>query len=416
MLDLLLIGIAILALAGVIFEEALHVNKAKTTLFLGTLAWIILFINADKGPGLVEVNDSLLHNITEISTLWLFLVAAMTFVAYLNRKGMIENLLNLIMPAQISLKKLLFFTALFSFCFSSLADNITATLVSIALVLSLGLPFNQTLRFAVLVVFAVNSGGVSLITGDVTTLMIFMQGKVTITQLLMLLLPALAAVLLLACMLSYGLKGTVKIKRTKRKMRTVDYVIAGIFLSTIVLTLVGNVQYGIPPMLSFLTGMSVMFLVATFMGDKESDNDPILDYIRLIEFDTLLFFLGVLLLVGMLEHIHALGALLHVYTLLPPTGANYVMGVLSSMIDNVPLTAALLKANIDMSTPEWMALTYAVGVGGSLLVIGSAAGIVAMSKVKGLTFARYGKFSLLLLLAYSVGYGLVLLLSQALVE
>ncbi|OFC69818.1 sodium:proton antiporter NhaD [Alteromonas confluentis] len=407
MLDYVLIGIAILALIGVVFEEVIHVNKAKTTLFLGTFAWIILFINANRGPGLEEVNEHLAENISEISTLWLFLVAAMTFVAYLNRKGMIENMLNVIMPSKITLRKLIFFTAIFSFCFSSLADNITATLVSIAMVLSLGLPFNQTMRFAVLVVFAVNSGGVSLITGDVTTLMIFLDGKVTITQLLLLIIPSLSAVLLLATMLSVGMKGEVKIKKTRHDMRRVDYVIAGIFLTTIVTTLVANVLFAIPPMLCFLSGMAVMFLVATFMGEEQY-KDPILDYIRLIEFDTLLFFLGVLLLVGMLDHIHALGALLEVYNVLPSTGANYVMGVLSSMIDNVPLTAALLKADIHMSTPEWMAFTYAVGVGGSLLIIGSSAGIVTMSKVKGLTFAKYGKYALLLLIAYTFGFAMVL--------
>ena len=412
MFDLLLIGIAILALAGVVFEELIHVNKAKTTLFLGTLAWILLFIHTPVWQR-NAVQEALEHNITEISTLWLFLVAAMTFVAYLNRKGLIENMLNLLMPAKISLKKLLFSTALFSFCFSSLADNITATLVSVALVLSLGLPLHQTLRFAVLVVFAVNSGGVSLITGDVTTLMIFLQGKVTITELLTLIAPSFAAVLLLASLLSIGLKGTVKIKQTHHETRPVDYVIAGIFLLTIVLTLLGNVFFGIPPMLSFLSGMAVMFLVATFMGEEKYE-DPILDYIRLIEFDTLLFFLGVLLLVGMLQHIEALDALLLVYQWFPPALANLLMGVVSAAIDNVPLTAALLKADITMSTHQWLALTYAVGVGGSLLVIGSAAGIVTMSKVKGLTFATYGKYSLLLLLAYCAGYGMVLLISPLL--
>jgi len=273
------------------------------------------------------------------------------------------------------------------------------------------LPFNQTMRFAVLVVFAVNSGGVSLITGDVTTLMIFLDDKVTITQLLLLIIPSLTAVLFLALLLSIGMKGEVKIKKTRHELRPVDYVIAGIFLSTIVLTLIANVLFAIPPMLSFLAGMAVMFLVATFMGEEKYD-DPILDYIRLIEFDTLLFFLGVLLLVGMLDHIDALGALLHVYSVMPSTGANFVMGVLSSMIDNVPLTAALLKADIAMSTAEWMAFTYAVGVGGSLLIIGSSAGIVTMSKVKGLTFAKYGKFVLLLLAAYSVGYALVLVMAN----
>ena len=406
MLDTVLILLAALALLGVMFEEVLHVNKAKITLFFGTLAWMLLFMSS-SGPEQTEhINEGLLHNITEISTLWLFLVAAMTFVAYLNRKGLIANMLNLVMPSQISLKKLMFITALFSFCFSSLADNITATLVSIAMVLSLGLPLNQTLRFAVLVVFSVNSGGVSLITGDVTTLMIFMQHKVTITQLFWLLVPSFLAVMLLATLLSTGMSGVVKIRKTQHDTSRIDYVIAGIFLATILLTLILNVLFSIPPMLSFLAGMAIMFLVANSLGDDD-DQDPILDYIRYIEFDTLLFFLGVLLLVGMLEHIEALHSLLYLYEMFPPTVANYIMGALSALIDNVPLTAALLKANITMTVSEWMLLTYAVGVGGSLLIIGSAAGIVAMSKVQGLSFARYGKYFVLLLVAYSLGYALV---------
>lgn len=89
----------------------------------------------------------------------------------------------------------------------------------------------------------------------------------------------------------------------------------------------------------------------------------------------------------MLKEIHALDSLVAIYDVMPPVYANYLMGIFSAVIDNVPLTAALLKSGIDMSPGEWMGLTYAVGVGGSLLVIGSAAGIVAMSKIEGLTFA-----------------------------
>jgi Na+/H+ antiporter NhaD/arsenite permease-like protein len=330
----------------------------------------------------------------------------MTFVAYLNKKGLIESLLHGVMPKVISERKLLFFTAIFSFVFSSLADNITATLVSIALILSLGLPVNKTMRFAVLVVFAVNSGGVSLITGDVTTLMIFLADKVSILNLLWLSLPSFIAVLVLAGLLSIGMKGKVRINKQARPIRKIDYTIAVIFLFTILATIGGNILFDIPPVLSFLAGLSLMFLVARLFNEDD-EQDPILEYIRYIEFDTLLFFLGILLLVGMLEQIHALDFLVNLYHYFPPIIANYVMGVSSSAVDNVPLTAALLKTNIEMDLVSWLGLTYAVGVGGSLLVIGSAAGIVAMSKVPGLTFMRYAKYSLLLLFAYTLGYALV---------
>lgn len=411
LLNYVLIGLAFLALAGVVFEEITHVNKAKITLLFGTLSWILLFVYAPSTAEQTNIDHHLRENLADISTLWLFLVAAMTFVAYLNKKGLIANLLHRAMPESISEKKLLFFTAIFSFIFSSLADNITATLVSIALILSLSLPPNITIRFAVLIVFAVNSGGVSLITGDVTTLMIFLADKVSILNLLWLSLPAFIAVMALAFMMSFGLNGKVRIKQQKVAIRKIDYTIAIIFLSTILFTILGNVLFKIPPVLSFLAGLAVMFIVARLFNDDD-EHDPILEYIRYIEFDTLLFFLGILLLVGMLEHIHALDFLVSLYHYVPPLYANYLMGITSSMVDNVPLTAALLKTGIQMDLPAWLGLTYAVGVGGSLLVIGSAAGIVTMSKVPGLSFARYAKYGLLLLVAYSIGYALVITLAK----
>ncbi|KAA1175772.1 sodium:proton antiporter [Marinobacter salinexigens] len=408
-LEAVLIIFAVLALLGVIFEEVTHVNKAKVTLFFGTLSWILLFLSSSSESETSTISTGLTESIAEIAGLWLFLVAAMTFVAYLNKKGMIENLIYLIMPKQVSERKLLFLTGLFCFIFSSLADNITATLVSCSLILSLDLDLKKRLQFVTLVVFAVNSGGVSLITGDVTTLMIFLAKKVEILTLLTLAIPASITVFILAVFLSKGLTGTVTMKSTKSDVRPVDITIAGLFLLTILSTIAGNALFSVPPVLTFLFGMSVMFLVSRFMSD-DSDLDPILEYIRIIEFETLLFFLGILLLVGMLKEIHALDSFVAIYDLLPPLYANYLMGIFSAVIDNVPLTAALLKAGITMTSGEWMGLTYAVGVGGSLLVIGSAAGIVAMSKIPGLTFGAYLKYVVHLLAAYTLGYAGVYML------
>ncbi|MBB5320537.1 sodium:proton antiporter NhaD [Marinobacter oulmenensis] len=408
-MDVFLVVLAVLALLGVIFEDVIHVNKAKTTLFFGTLSWILLFLSSDGASETGAISEGLTESIAEIAGLWLFLVAAMTFVAYLNKKGMIENMIYLIMPRQVTERRLLFLTGLFCFVFSSLADNITATLVSCSLILSLNLDVKKKLQFAVLVVFAVNSGGVSLITGDVTTLMIFLEDKVQILTLLTLAIPASITVFILAVLLSRGLDGQVVLEKKTNDVRRVDVVISALFLMTILCTIVGNALFKIPPVLTFLFGLSIMFLVSRFMSE-DSDLDPILEYIRVIEFETLLFFLGILLLVGMLKEIHALNSLVAIYDVMPPLYANYLMGIFSAAIDNVPLTAALLKAGITMTRGEWMGLTYAVGVGGSLLVIGSAAGIVAMSKISGLTFGAYLKYSLHLLVAYTLGYAGVYLL------
>ncbi|MAD45371.1 MAG: sodium:proton antiporter [Oceanospirillaceae bacterium] len=410
-LPYILIGLALLGLLAVVLEEVIHINKAQVVLFLGALSWVLLFSFSTDKEAHALVREGLEENIGEIASLWLFLLAAMTFVAYLNKKGLIESLIYRFLPQQVSERKLLIMTGLFAFVFSSLADNITATLISVALILSLNLPAAKTLRFATVAVFSVNSGGVAMITGDVTTLMIFLEGKVSITNLLFLSLPALCAVLLLAFMLSLPLKDTAVIQRKENDLAPVDLMIAAVFMLTILSTIAGNVLFDIPPVLSFLTGLSVMFLVARAYGE-DTENHPILNYIRQIEFDTLLFFLGILLIVGSLKEIHALDSFVALYKHMPAWAANYLMGLLSSMIDNVPLTAALLKADVTMTLQEWMALTYAVGVGGSLLIIGSAAGIVAMSKIDELTFGSYARFIIALLIAYSVGYGSTLLLGR----
>jgi Na+/H+ antiporter NhaD/arsenite permease-like protein len=411
-LDIALITLSVLGLLGVVLEEVIHINKAQSVLFFGALAWVLLFLfTKDSEMAHASVMTGLTENIGEIAGLWLFLISAMTFVVYLNQKGLIETLIYKVLPSRISERTLLIMTGAFAFAFSSLVDNITATLICVALVLSLNLDRRKTLRFAAVVVFGVNSGGVAMITGDVTTLMIFLAGKVTIVELLLLAVPALGAVMLLATMLSRPLSDTAVIVKKEHQLATVDYVIAGVFGTTILSTIAGNVLFDVPPVLSFLTGLSVMFLVARIFG-QDTENDPIMNYIRRIEFDTLMFFLGILLLVGALKEIHALDSFVALYDVLPPWAANYLMGLLSALIDNVPLTAALLKADIHMELEGWLSLAYAVGVGGSLLIIGSAAGIVAMSKLDDLTFGSYMKFIVPLLIAYTVGFVAVLALGH----
>lgn len=189
----LLIGLAIAGLLAVIFEEQLKINKAQSVLFFGTVSWVLLFMFSPEPAFHAAVMDGLTENISEIASLWLFLVCTMTFVVYLNKKGLIETVTYRMLPSKISERKLLMLLGVFCFLFSSLVDNITATLVSVALILSLKLDMQKTMRFAVVVVFSVNSGGVAMITGDVTTLMIFLADKVNIFDLLILAIPAFGA-------------------------------------------------------------------------------------------------------------------------------------------------------------------------------------------------------------------------------
>ncbi len=400
-----LVILALAALLSVFFEELIHINKAKTTLFIGTLSWLLAYTFGLDGLPAENITDKLNENLLEIASLWLFLMSAMTFVAYLNSRGFISNIVQHLLPESLHERTLMLLLGVFAFLFSSLADNVTATLVALAVITSLKVEARKRLKYATLVVFAVNSGGVSLITGDVTTLMIFLAGKVTVAKLLMLVLPSACGVLLLALMLSARMKGRVYFNNDTTAIDGKDKVIALIFLTTILSTLLLNVLFQVPPVLTFLFGLSAMFLIAQALQRRESSRN-VLNYIREIEFDTLLFFLGVLLIVGILKEIGILNRLTDLYHVMPVQLANYLLGVCSALIDNVPLTAALLKADISMGPADWLAVTYSTGVGGSLLVIGSAAGIIAMSKVKEMTFPSYLTMFGYLIAAYSTGYWL----------
>lgn len=413
LMSVVIVALALLALLAVIFEEVIHINKAKSTLFVGTLCWLLAYIVGLDGLSHEAITHRLEENLLEIATLWLFLMAAMTFVAYLNSKNFITSIAHKLLPNKMHERWFMIFLACFAFLFSSLADNVTATLVCLAIITSLKVSSRKKLKYSALVVFSVNSGGVSLITGDVTTLMIFLAGKVTIPKLLLLILPSLCAVLTLATLMSMRLKDSITFEKSDIPVDRRDRVIAGIFLATIIGTLSLNIAFQVPPVLSFLFGLSFMFLYANLSHRKQS-NQNILNYVRKIEFDTLLFFLGILLIVGILKEVGVLNQLTRLYDLLPVNMANYLMGVLSALIDNVPLTAALLKANVDMTAAQWLGLTYATGVGGSLLVIGSAAGIIAMSKVKEVSFLSYLTLFGYLITAYSVGYWLSVWVGQVL--
>ncbi|AUM12543.1 sodium:proton antiporter NhaD [Ketobacter alkanivorans] len=403
----LLLVLVALGFVSIVIEDLVHIDKAKTTLFFGSLVWVLYFMVPPAHMASGELMHALNENLLDIATLWLFLMAAMTFVAYLSSKGLIDGLVNRMLPRRMTERTLMMITGLFAFVFSSMADNVTCTLVCITVLLSLKMPTEKLLRYVVLVVFSINAGGAALITGDVTTLMIFLADKVAIPDLLMLILPDVTAVLVLSWLLSRSMKEELQFEKQNYVFNRGDLIVGALFLLTILGTIGGNIAFDIPPVLSFLFGLSLMFMVVQFINRDE----PILDYVRRIEFDTLLFFLGVLLLVGMLKELGVLSYFPRLYEYLPPMAANYVVGLLSALFDNVPLTAALLKSGIDMELSEWLTLTYAVGVGGSLLAIGSAAGVVAMSKIPELTFVAYLRYSGYLLVAYSVGFAGVVLVS-----
>lgn len=383
-------------------------------MFFGLSAWVLLLIEEHfKSPeAFVKMEHAFHEYVLEISMLWLFLISAMTFVAYLDKRGWIEKVVMKALPSQLSEKKFLFIMGAFTFLFSGVADNLTATLValSIVLVVMKETTTDTLIRMAVMIIFAANAGGLPLITGDVTTLMIFVAGKIHMVELLRLYVPAIITSLVLYAYLARGMNGVIIVKKDgedeNRVINPLDTKIAVIFILTIGSILAGHVAFHLPPMLVFLTGLSVMFLVIGHDKIKTKKEIKVLEYVQHVEFDALFFFLGVLLLVGALKEVELLGKLSMLYEVMNPILATFFIGVLSAVVDNIPITAAMLKADLPLDEVGWMLMTYAVGIGGSILVIGSAAGVVAMSKVKELTFVAYLKYTPVVFFVYALGMGI----------
>lgn len=409
-LQFIVLILFLVAFAAIIFEEKLGFEKYKTSMFFGLSAWILLLIDGhfNGKEAFTKMEHAFHEYVFEIAMLWLFLICAMTFVAYLDKRKWIEKVVMKTLPTQLSEKKFLFIMGAFTFLFSGVADNLTATLVALSIVLLVmkGTTTDTLIRMAVMIVFAANAGGLPLITGDVTTLMIFVAGKIHMVELLRLYVPALITSLVLYVYLARGMNGSITIKKESASINPLDTKIAVIFILSIACILAGHVAFHLPPMLVFLTGLSVMFLVIAHDKIKTKNEVKVLEYVQHVEFDALFFFLGVLLLVGALKEVELLGKLAMLYEVMDPTLATFFIGILSAVVDNIPITAAMLKADLPLDEVGWMLLTYAVGIGGSILVIGSAAGVVAMSKVKELTFGAYLKYTPVVFLVYVLGLGI----------
>lgn len=395
------------ALLSIMFADNLAIEKYKSSLFFGALAWVLLWID---GAGESELVGRIKHDfedhILEIALLWLFLISAMTFVAYLEKRGWFDKMVLKWLPERISERKLLLVMGGLTFFFSPLADNLTTTLVALTVTLALLKDAENWVKelFAVFIVFVANVGGLPLITGDVTTLMIFVSGVISMKTLLWLYIPGLVTFVILYLYMAPKLKGTVELKKGDLKINSIDHQIAIMFFITIAAIPITHIMWDLPPVLVFLLGLSAMFLLIAHEGKRTQQEMRALDYIRRIELDVLFFFLGILLLVGALKEVGTLELLSGIYNYMPESVATYLIGIISAGIDNIPVTSALLKAGLPLDEHGWMLMTYAVGAGGSLTSFGSVAGIVAMGKVKTLNFWKYGKYFPILFVSYTVGF------------
>ncbi|SMN02689.1 Na+/H+ antiporter NhaD type [uncultured Candidatus Thioglobus sp.] len=314
-----------------------------------------------------------------------------------------------------------------AFFISPIADNLTTALIMGAVVLAVG---GSNVRFVsiafVNIVVAANAGGAFSPFGDVTTLMVWQRGVVDFSQFFSLFVPSLINFVIPAAIMHFAIKNEVAVSDDKKvTIKTGGLWLVALFVLTIFTAVSFHNFLHLPPAMGMMTGLSYLMIAGYFIRQYEKRNSAknikYFDVFRKIanaEWDTLLFFFGVILAVGGLGFMGYLAlASEFMYVSLGATYANILIGVLSAVVDNIPVMFAVLTMNPDMSLGQWLLVTLAAGVGGSLTSVGSAAGVALMGQSKGLyTFTSHLKWMPVIALGYVASVVVHLLINSALFD
>jgi len=430
----------VIAYVAVISEEFMHLRKSKPVLVAAGAIWLVVAV-AYGGAGQPEAASRMLrHNLLEYAELLLFLLAAMTFVNTLEERNVFKALRSWLVNSGYSLRTIYWLTGLLAFFISPIADNLTTALVMAAVALAVGAGNPRFIALACInIVVAANAGGAFSPFGDITTLMVWQKGVVKFEQFLPLFVPSVVNWLVPAAIMALAVpKGRPKVSGERIPVKYGGFVVTGLFLTTIAMTVMLHNFLHLPPFLGMMTGLGILKLHGYFIRrnelrqpmpefDLESAASPelwkpaikpfdIFISMKRVEWDTLMFFYGVILCVGGLGALGYLSVMsVTLYTDLGATWANVLVGIASAIVDNIPIMFAVLSMNPDMSLGQWLLVTLTAGVGGSLLSIGSAAGVALMGQARGhYTFFSHLKWTWAIGLGYAASIGVHLLLNRGL--
>lgn len=448
-----MVVVFVLGYAAIALEHPLKIDKAASALLIGVLTWVLyVFGGVDilssgvsrawneyvaNNPG-IDSHEHMLefithhevyHHLAEISTILFFLLGAMTIVEIVDQHQGFKIITDKIKTT--NKVKLLWVISILTFFMSAALDNLTTTIVIVALIRKLIADKKDRWFFASMVVLAANAGGAWSPIGDVTTIMLWIGGQVTTINIITkVFLPSLATVLVPLAIVSSYMKGEVTrpkiLEKDKTEFTTYNerLFILCLGISALLFVPVFKTVTHLPPYLGMLFGLGVMWVVTEIMHkNKESEFKTRLNVtgiLKKVDVPTVLFFLGILSAVASLQsagHLDILASVLdknlgNIYLI------NLVIGALSSVVDNVPLVAAAMgmypiesasavgyASNFVQDGLFWEFLAYCAGTGGSMLIIGSAAGVAAMGMEK-IDFIWYlKKISLLALAGYLAGAG-----------
>ncbi len=409
--------IFVVAYGFVMVEEFTHLRKSKPVMLAAGAIWVLIAIVYVQNGMPHEAENAVRHNILEFAELFLFLMAAMTYVNALDERLVFEALRSWLVSRGYGYRKLFWLTGTLAFFISPVADNLTTALLMGAVVLAVG---SNSPKFVALgfinIVVAANAGGAFSPFGDITTLMVWQKGVIDFQTFFLLFIPSVVNFLVPAAIMHFAIPDVVpQSVGEKVAMRRGARRIMLLFLLTILTAVSFHNFLHLPPVLGMMTGLAYLKFFAYFLkktGEKTMLRDePMEDampfdiYRKLArsEWDTLMFFYGVVLCVGGLGFIGYLALISEfIYVDLGATTANILIGLLSAVIDNIPVMFAVLSMMPDMSQGQWLLVTLTAGVGGSLLSIGSAAGVALMGQSKGMyTFASHLKWTWAVALGYA---------------
>lgn len=416
------LAIFVLAYALVMAEEFTHLRKSKPVMLAAGIIWaMIAAVYVSHGMP-HQAEDAVRHNLLEYAELMLFLLVAMTYINAMQERRIFDALRSWLIRKGFGFRQLFWLTGFLAFFLSPIADNLTTALLMCAVVLAVG---GDNKRFVsvscINIVVAANAGGAFSPFGDITTLMVWQEGKVDFWSFFLLFVPSLVNYLVPAAIMHFAVPNEQPTTSDELVvMRRGSIIIMGLFLFTIA-TAVGFHNFlHLPPVIGMLTGLAYLqffgyYLKRThhrtvdFNERRSGDIVPfnVFSKVALAEWDTLLFFYGVVLCVGGLGFIGYLALTSDVmYTQWGATNANIVVGVLSAIVDNIPVMFAVLTMNPDMSQGQWLLVTLTAGVGGSLLSVGSAAGVALMGQARGhYTFFGHLKWAPVIALGYFASVG-----------
>ena len=398
--------IFVTAYGFVMAEEFTHLRKSKPVILAAGAIWAIIAIAYGGSSHIEIVEETFRHGLLEYAELAFFLLVAMTYIAALEERDVFNSLKVWLIRKNFNYRQLFWITGVLAFFMSPLADNLTTALVLCAVVMAVGSASPKFISIACInIVVAANAGGAFSPFGDITTLMVWQAGKVEFFTFFALIIPSIVNYIIPAVIMSFFIGN----ERPTLAVENIEIKFGGKFIILLgVLTIATAVSFHnlfhLPPVLGMMTGLSYLLFFGYYIKRNENADKPydVLENIAHIEWDTLLFFFGVIISVsglGLIGYLELVSQFM--YTDLGATNANILVGILSAIVDNIHVMFAVLSMDPSMPISQWLLATLTAGVGGSMLSIGSAAGVALMGQAKGYyTFFGHLKWAPVIAIGY----------------